>query len=122
MSTGSTIQLDRTCSIPAVLSNMPPSFDHTPMNPPSRGPMQAPWTGMDRCYVGMREVSASDRVDHDVVARDALAHHLAAQAAFDSRRIREAERREWAAAAVGILWLMLSLGALLVINAGYVWG
>jgi hypothetical protein len=108
-------------NVSSALSNMPSSPDRTPMNPPSRGPVQSAWTAMDRRYVGMREISANECVDHDVIAQDALTHHLAAQAAFDSRRIKEAERKEWAAAAVGIVWLIVSLGALLVANTGYVW-
>lgn len=124
----STIELDRSLqyqtvmpNVHSALSNMPPSPDRTPMNPPSRGPVQSSWTATDRRYVGMREISATECVDHDMIARDALAHHRAAQAAFDSRRIRKAERKEWAAAAVGIVWLILALGALLVANGGYVW-
>ena len=128
MHCASTIELDRSLqfqtfmtNVSSAFPNMPPSPDRTPMNPPARGPVQSDWTGTERRYVGMREVSATERVDHDKIAQDALAHHLAAQAAFDRRRIRTAERKEWAAAAIGIVWLMLSLAALLVVNCGYLW-
>jgi hypothetical protein len=72
------------------------------------------------CDPVMRNASATSRVDDDVVSHDALQHYLAAQAAMEDRRIKKAVRREWAAAAVGMVWLMVSLGALLVAYAAYV--
>ena len=91
------------------------------MNTLPRRPMPVPQTGMNRLYVGMREVSATDWIDDGVVSQEALKHHLAAQAAIDGRRIRKAERREWIAAGVGLVLLIASLGALLVANAAQLW-
>lgn len=84
-------------------------------------PMPSPRTGMERVYVGMREVSVNDCLGQDLVAQQALQHHLAAQAAIDGRRIKKAEIREWIVAAVGLALLVVSLGALLVANAADVW-
>ena len=84
-------------------------------------PRPAPRKGADRIYVGMREVSTADDLDGDSVSLEALQHHLAAQAAIDNRRIRKAMRREWIAAAAGVVLLVVALGALLVASVAGVW-
>jgi hypothetical protein len=76
---------------------------------------------MDRTYIGMREVSVSDCMDDDLVAQQALQHHLAAQAAMDGRRMKKAERTEWLVAAIGLALLGLSLGALLLAKGANLW-
>ena len=91
------------------------------MNPLPHCPMPAAQAGMNRLYVGMREVSATDWADEGLVSQEARKHHLAAQAAIDGRRIKQAERRERVVVAVGVALLILWLGALLVANAMHVW-
>ena len=91
------------------------------MNTLPQYPMAAPQPGMNRLYVGMREVSATDWDDEGLVSQEARKHHLAAQAAIDGRRIKEAERRERVVVGLGVALLILWLGALLVANAMHVW-
>jgi len=65
-------------------------------------------------------IDLQDDSNHDLAAQAAV-NYRAAQAAIEGRNIRNAERREWAVAAVAIACLMLSLAALLVAHAVYVW-
>ncbi len=77
----------------------------------------------------MRKASAASRGD-DVDARDdlrhslaaqAAIHYLAAQAAIKGHKIKTEQRREWAAAAVAVIWLLGSVATVLVACAGYFW-
>src|ERR1700750_1191990 len=102
-------------------SNMPPSFDRISVKTLPLRPMPAPQPGMDRVYVGMHEVCCTERIDDDLIAQEAMKHHLAAQAAMNLRKIRQEAPGQWAAAAVGITWLVVSLAALLAVNAAYLW-
>ena len=69
---------------------------------------------------------ASDHIElQDDPKQDLAAHaavnYRAAQAAIAGRNVRKAERREWAVAAVALLCLVASLGALLLAHAVYLW-
>jgi hypothetical protein len=90
------------------------------MNTLPRSPMPASQAGMNRIYVGMREISASDCIDEGFVSQEARKHHLAAQAAIDGRRVKDAERRERLVAGVGVALFIVWLGALLVANSMHV--
>jgi len=99
---------------------MPPSLDRTPLYTLPH-PLPVAGTGLVRTYVGMREAPAAEFIEDDCIAQQAMKHHLAAQAAMDGHRIRNAERREWFAAAVAVALLIVSLGALLLVNAARFW-
>jgi hypothetical protein len=90
------------------------------MNTLSHHPMQATRPGMDRFDTRMCKAAAIRCGDDEIDAQDVLQHYLAAQAAINARNLKKAQRMEWAAAAVGIVWLTLSLAAL-VANAAYFW-
>jgi hypothetical protein len=65
-------------------------------------------------------IDSSDDPKQELAAQAAM-NYRAAQAAIEGRKIRKAEYKEWAVAAVAIVCLMASLGALLVAHASYVW-
>lgn len=99
---------------------MPLSLDRTPTYTlPLPSLPAGPAT--PRTYVGMREVPASDVIAPEAIAQQALEHHRAAQDALDGHRVREAVRREWLAAAIGLGLLIVSLGVLLVANGAHGW-
>jgi hypothetical protein len=82
--------------------------------------MQSDRTGMGLPDSEMRKAAASC-VDDDIHSQEALQHYLAARAAIHDRKMKNLERTEWAAAAVGMVWLMASVGAVLVAYSSYCW-